>query len=90
MVTEKKAKEATERAAKAEEADLSKKDAFAELQKLVTIQQPASEHVNKPASLNGAPKVSKNIATSMCLLTTKTPAVKGLRKKFYLKMAILL
>lgn len=66
MVTEKKAKEATERAAKAEEADLSKKDAFAELQKLVTTQQPASEHDKKLLSSNGAPKVSKNIATSIC------------------------
>lgn len=65
MVMEKKAKEATERAAKAEEADLSKKDAFAELQKLVTTQQPASEHDNKPSSSNGLPKVSRNIATLM-------------------------
>lgn len=81
MVTEKKAKEATERAAKAEEADLSKKDAFAELQKLVTTQQTASEHDKKPLSSNGAPKVSKNIVTSICTCKLRNSCGKGIEEE---------
>ena len=82
MVTEKKAKEATERAAKAEEADLSKKDAFAELQKLVTTQQPASEHDKKLSSSNGAPKVSKTLQPLYIPFNYKDSCGKGIEEEY--------
>lgn len=55
MVIEKKAKEAQEKAAKAEEADLLKKDAFAELQKLAAQPAPRS---GSPSSNGASAKVN--------------------------------
>lgn len=57
VVNEKKAKEAAEIAAKEEEIELSKKDAFAELQKLAAQSAPAIAGIN--AASNGASKVER-------------------------------